>query len=87
MWQHLYTGDVWKLMTHQLNPMVRMLFMELSMKSKSVCMCATILCVWLCVCVCYSVHCVCGNMHAFTKRTSSISIILRPQNIVLRCLT
>ncbi|KAL7374006.1 hypothetical protein ABVT39_019522 [Epinephelus coioides] len=30
MWRYLYTGDVWKLMTHQLNPMERMLFIKLS---------------------------------------------------------
>lgn len=44
-------------------------------------------CVFGSVCVCYCVHGVCRNMRAFTKRTSSISIILCPQNIDLRCLT
>lgn len=56
MWQHLYTGDVWKLMTHQLNPTVRMLFMELSMKVR-VCVCLA-LCVCVIVCTVSVVTCV-----------------------------
>lgn len=58
MWRYLYTGDVWKLMTHQLNPMVRMLFMDVSIKvSVRGCVFGSV-----CVCVCYYVHCVCTNM-------------------------
>ena len=54
MWRYLYTGDVWKLMTHQLNPMVRMLFMELRTKVSARTVCANTLCVlpWVWVIVC-----------------------------------